>query len=78
MMTALFTMLALGIAALVFFGVILAMFGVVFTILFSTAAFLIFKVAPLLLLGWIGYRIFDRMRSPERIAAADRRWLDGE
>lgn len=78
MMTALFMMLALGIAALVFFGVILATFGVVFTVLFSAAAFLVFKVAPLLLLGWIAFKIFDRVRSPERIAAADRRWLDGE
>ena len=78
MMTALLMMLALGIAGVVFFGVIFALFGVVFSLVFGLGSFLLFKVAPLLLVGWIVLKLIDRSRSPARISAADRRWLDGE
>lgn len=78
MMTALLTLLALGIAAMVAFGVIFVLFGVVFSLAFGVVGFLLFKVAPILLVGWIVLKVIERSRSPAGISAADRRWLDGE
>jgi hypothetical protein len=44
----------------------------------SLAAFLLFKVAPLMLIGWVVVKLLDRRSSSDRISAADRRWLEGE
>ena len=43
----------------------------------SLAAFLLFKVAPIMLVGWVVVKLLDR-RSSGRLSSADRRWLEGE
>ena len=40
--------------------------------------FLLFKVAPLLLIGWVVFKLVGRSRHRAQISAADQRWLDGE
>lgn len=76
MVSALLTLLVLGIAGLVVAGLVLAVLGVVFSIAFGVAGLLLLKVAPLLLLGWIVLRLVNRGRPGRQISRADREWLD--
>jgi hypothetical protein len=78
MFAALLTMLALGIAGVIAIGMIFALLGVVVSVTFGLVGFVLFKVAPLLLVGWLVLRLVERSRSRHRISAADQRWLDGE
>lgn len=79
MLTALLTMLVLGLAGLLAIGVLFAMLGFVLSMTFGLVGLLLFKVAPLLLIGWVVVKLISRSRrpSPRAISAADQRWLDG-
>jgi hypothetical protein len=76
MLGALLSFLVFGIVGLVVISLVMALIGVVFSITFGIVGFLLFKVAPLLLLGWIVLKLVDRSRGHRRISAADQRWLD--
>lgn len=77
MLSGLLMLFALGIAGLVVAAVVMALIGIVFSITFGIVGFLLFKVAPILLIGWIVMKLIQRRRSPHgRISAADQRWLD--
>lgn len=76
MLSALLTMLVLGFLGLVAFGVVLALVGTVFGLAFGLAGFLLFKVAPIVLIGWVVLKLIDRSRTRRRISSADQRWLD--
>ena len=78
MLGALLTLLVMGIAGVVAIGVIMALLGMVVSITFGLVGFLLFKVAPLLLLGWVVVKLVGRSRGRAQISAADQRWLDGE
>lgn len=77
MLGSLLTFFAVGLLTLIVAGVVLAVVGSVIGLVGSLAAFLLFKVAPLMLVGWVVVKILDR-RSSDRISAADRRWLEGD
>lgn len=76
MLGALLTLFVFGIVGLVVISVVMALIGVFFSITFGIVGFLLFKVAPLLLVGWIVLKLVDRSRGRRRISAADQRWLD--
>lgn len=76
MLSALLTLFVFGIVGLVVISVLMAVIGVFFSITFGLVGFLLFKVGPLLLLGWLVLKLVDRSRSRRRISAADQRWLD--
>jgi hypothetical protein len=76
MLGALLTLFVFGIVGLVVISVIMALIGVFFSITFGIVGFLLFKIAPLLLIGWIVLKLVDRSRGRRRISAADQRWLD--
>lgn len=76
MLTALLTLLALGIAGLVVISVVMAVIGVVFSVAFGLVGVLLFKVAPLLLIGCCVLKLVERGRRPKRLSSADQRWLD--
>ena len=79
MISALLTLFLMGIAAIVMLGVIFALMGAVFSLIFGLAGFLLFKVAPVLLIGYLALKVFERTRpAPQGISSADQRWLDGE
>lgn len=78
MLGALLTLLVMGVAGVVAIGVVMALLGVVLSITFGLVGFLLFKVAPLLLLGWVVLKVVERSRGRRQISAADQRWLDGE
>lgn len=77
MLGTLLTFFAVGLVALVAISIVLAVVGTVFSLAFGVAGFLLFKVAPILLVGWLALKLIDRVRKPNAISAADREWLEG-
>jgi hypothetical protein len=76
MLAALLTFFFVGLIGLVLFGIALAAVGMVFSVAFGIAGFLLFKVAPILLIGWVILKLVQRSSAPPAISASDRRWLD--
>ena len=58
--------------------VLLGVVGVVFSLTFGLATFLLFKVAPILLVGWVVVKVFEKSRGGGALSDADRRWLEGD
>jgi hypothetical protein len=77
MLGTLLTFFAVGLITLIVIGVVLSIVGTVFSLAFGMAGFLLFKVAPILLVGWIVLKILDRRKSAGTLSAADREWLEG-
>jgi cell division protein FtsW (lipid II flippase) len=77
MIGTLLTFFAVGLITLVVAGVVLSVVGAVFSLTLGLAVFLLFKVAPILLVGWIVMKVIDKRRGGS-LSAADRRWLEGE
>ena len=79
MLSALLTLLVLGVVGVVVVGVVFALLGIFLSVTFGLVGFLLFKVAPVLLVGWVLVKVFERSRGgPRRISPADQKWLDGE
>lgn len=76
MIGTLVTLFAVGLVTLVGVGIALSLLGVLFSITFGIAGFLLFKVAPILLVGWLVLKLIDRSGSRRSLSTADRRWLD--
>ena len=74
MLTSLLTLLVVGLVALVAVGVVLALIGAVLGIAFGLAGFLLFKVAPVVLIGYLAIRFLTPRR--KQLSDADRRWLE--
>ena len=77
MIGSLLTFFAVGLVTLVVAGIVLSILGTVLSLGFGLAAFLLFKVAPVLLVGWVVLKMIDKRRGG-RLSSADRRWLEGE
>ena len=77
MIGSMLTFFAVGLLTLMVAGVVFAIAGTVIGIGLSLASFLLFKVAPVMFLGWVVLRIMDR-KGRNELSAADRRWLEGE
>jgi hypothetical protein len=77
MLGTLLTFFAVGLITLVVAGVVLSIVGLVFSLTLGLAGFLLFKVAPLLLIGWVVVKLVEKRRGGS-LSAADRRWLEGE
>lgn len=76
MLGTLITLFVVGILGLVAVSVVLALVGTVFGLAFGLAGFLLFKVAPVLLVGWVILKLVKRTRGRREISASDQRWLD--
>jgi predicted membrane channel-forming protein YqfA (hemolysin III family) len=77
MIGSLLTFFAVGLVTLLVAGVVLGIIGVVFSLTFGLATFLLFKVAPILLVGWIVVKVLEKRQNAGSLSDADRRWLDG-
>ncbi len=77
MIGTLLTFFAVGLVTLVVAGVALAVLGTMLSLGLGLAAFLLFKVAPILLVGWVVLKVVERKRGGS-ISAADQRWLNSE
>ncbi len=78
MIGTLLTFLAVGFVTLVVAGIVLSILGSVFSIMVGLASFLLFKVAPYLLVGWVVLKLIDRRKGANSLSTADRRYLEGE
>ncbi|MFP3949306.1 MAG: hypothetical protein ACLFWG_11310 [Longimicrobiales bacterium] len=77
MIGTLLTLFFVGLVALVGVGIVLSIVGALFSITFGIAGFLLFKVAPIVLVGWLVLKLIDKAGSGRgSLSAADRRWLD--
>ncbi len=78
MLGSLLTFFAVGLITLLVAGVVLAVVGTVFSLTLGLASFLMFKVAPVLLVGWIVVKLVQKSSGAGSISEADRKWLEGE
>lgn len=76
MLGALLTLLVMGIVGVVMIGVILALVGMAISVAFGIVGFLLFKVAPVLLVGWVIAKVIRRSRGRRQLGYAEQRWLD--
>lgn len=74
MIGALVTFFLVGLATLVVASIALAILGAVFSVALSLAGFLLFKVAPIMLIGYLVVRFLAPKH--KRLSAAERRWLE--
>jgi hypothetical protein len=74
MLGTLLTFLIVGLVTMVVAGIALAVIGTAL----SLAFFLLFKVAPVLLVGWVVVKLFEKSRRHDALSDADRKWLEGE
>lgn len=77
MISTLLTFFAVGLVTIIVASIVLAIVGSVIGLVGSLVGFLLFKVAPILLVGWVVLKVLDR-RNTSRLSAADRRWLDSD
>ncbi|GMV04829.1 MAG: hypothetical protein AMXMBFR53_11090 [Gemmatimonadota bacterium] len=78
MLGTLLTFFAVGLVTLIVAGIVLSIVGTVFSLTFGLATFLLFKVAPILLVGWIVVKVVEKVRRSDSLSDADRKWLEGE
>ncbi len=79
MIGTLLTFFAVGLITLIVAGIVLSIVGVVFSIATGIVGFLLFKVAPVLLVGWVVLKVIEKARGGrDELSAADRKWLEGE
>jgi hypothetical protein len=76
MIGTLLTFFAVGLVTLLVAGVVLSIVGTVFSLGLGLAGFLLFKIAPVLLVGWVVVKLIGKKTGGE-LSAADRRWLEG-
>lgn len=77
MIGSLLTFFAVGLITLIVAGVALSIVGMIFSMALGLAGFLLFKVAPILLVGWLVLKLLDRAgKGKDRLDASDRRWLE--
>jgi hypothetical protein len=70
MLSSLLTLFIVGFVALLGIGLVLALLGAMVGLAFT----LIFKVAPVLLVGYLVIRFLAP--KPKRLSAEDRKWLE--
>lgn len=77
MIGSMLTFFAVGLITLIALGIVLSLVGTVFSLALGAAGFLLFKVAPIVLVGWLVLKLIDRSGNEAgELTAADRRWLD--
>ncbi len=78
MIGTLLTFFAVGLITLIVAGIVLSIVGTVFSLTFGLATFLLFKVAPVLLVGWIVMKVIEKVKGKSALSSSDRKWLEGE
>jgi len=75
-MGTLLTFLAVGLVTLIVAGVVLTIVGTVFSLTMGLASFLLFKVAPIMFVGWVVLKLIEKASGRRRLSAEDRKWLE--
>lgn len=77
MISTLLTFFAVGVATLVVAGLVISVLGVLFSLSFGLAKLLLFKIAPVMLVGWVVLKLIDRVRTPSTLGStSDQQWLE--
>ena len=76
MIGALLTLFAVGLGTLIVLGLVLSVIGTVFSLAIGTVGFLLLKVAPVVLVGWVVLKVLDRGTKRAELSAGDREWLE--
>jgi uncharacterized membrane protein len=74
MISSLLTLFVVGLAAIVVLSVVLALAGAVFGLAFGILGVLLFKVLPIMLVGYIVLRIVAPKR--KALSAEEKDWLE--
>lgn len=77
MIGSLLTFFVVGLGTLVVAVIVLSILSTVLWFGLGLAAFLLFKVAPILLVGWVVLKLIDK-RGSGSLSSEDRRWLEGD
>lgn len=77
MLTALLTLIVIGIVGLVAVSIVFALVAAVFGLAFGALG-LLFKLAPVLLIGYVVFKLVQKNSggSHRRLTPSDQRWLD--
>jgi cell shape-determining protein MreD len=78
MIGTLLTFFAVALVTLIVAGIALAIVGTLFSITIGLASFLLFKVAPIVLVGWVVVKLLEKSRGRGALSDADRKWLEDE
>ena len=78
MISTLLTFLAVGIVSLVVVWIVLSVVGTLLGLTLGIAGFLLFKVGPIMLLGWVVLKLVSKVRKRGTLSASDRRWLESD
>lgn len=79
MIGTLLTFLAMGIVSIVVVWIVLSVVSSLLGLTLGIAGFLLFKVAPVMLLGWAALKLWAWARGNRGyLSAKDRRWLERE
>ena len=78
MISTLLTFLAVGVVSLLVVWIVISVVGSLLGLTLGIAGFLLFRVAPIMLLGWIVLKIASKVRKRGAISASDRRWLESD
>ncbi len=76
MTRSLLTFLGMGIVSIVAVWIVLTVLGALLGLTTAIAGFLLFKVAPIMLVGWAVLKLMARFRNRDALSAADRKWLE--
>ena len=76
MLGTLLTLFVLGIVGIVAISLVLGLLGAAFSLFFGLAGFLLFKVAPVVIIGCVVVKVIGRNRRHRQISPADQKWLD--
>lgn len=77
MIGTLLTFLAVGIVSIVAVWIVLQVVGSILGLTLGIASFLLLKVAPVMLVGWLVLKVLAKVRRSS-LSAADRQWLEGD
>ncbi|MEO5510548.1 MAG: hypothetical protein ABIV28_03560 [Longimicrobiales bacterium] len=75
MISAVLTFLVMGVIAIAVAGVVLAVVGAALGLAIGIGFFLLFKVLPLMLVGYVVMRLIAPKQT-KHLSEADRKWLD--
>ena len=78
MIGTLLTFLAMAIVSIVVVWIVLSVVGALLGLTLGIASFLLLKVVPIMLVGWVVLKVLARVRRGGALSAVDRQWLEGE